>query len=136
MLIGENKTLTSKKKFRGKKKKKSISTIISMLIITIIIQLIINIYLYFRKIQSQSLPFNLNEHQYHTSNETNQVNEIISDEEKIENIDTNLVLSINNRLGDIIEITHDERKYLNGMVRKFKPKKLVEIGVSGGGRQL
>ena len=67
-----------------------------MLIITIIIQLIINIYLYFRKIQSQSLPFNLNEHQYHTSNENNQVNEIISDEEKIENIDTNLVFSIIN----------------------------------------
>ena len=83
--------------------------------------------------QSQSIPFNLNDHQYHTSNEKYQVNEIINDDEKIENIYTNLVLSINNRLGDIIEITHDERKYLNGMVRKFKPKKLVEIGVSGGG---
>ena len=36
-------------------------------------------------------------------------------------------------MGDNIEVTIDERKFLNGLVRKYKPKKIVEIGVSAGG---
>ena len=36
-------------------------------------------------------------------------------------------------LQDEIEINNDERKFLNGLVRKYKPKKIVEIGVSAGG---
>jgi len=33
----------------------------------------------------------------------------------------------------IIEFTLEEQKFLNGLIRKFKPKKIVEIGVSAGG---
>ena len=91
------------------------SYIILFLIIIIIIQLIINIYFFFKSISSKynNISFEINE--------------------KIEEIDSNLILPLQDRLKGVIEISLDEQKYLNGMVRKFKPKKLVEIGVSGGG---
>ena len=30
-------------------------------------------------------------------------------------------------------MTFDEQKFLNGIIRKYKPKKILEIGVAGGG---
>jgi len=93
------------------------SYIILFLIIIIIIQLIINIYFFFKSISSKY----------------NNISFEINNNEKIEEIDSNLILPLQDRLKGVIEITFDEQKYLNGMVRKFKPKKLVEIGVSGGG---
>ena len=47
--------------------------------------------------------------------------------------DVNILLPIQDKLKDYIEIKPDEQKFLNGIVRKYKPKKLVEIGVSQGG---
>ena len=93
------------------------SYIILFLSIIIIIQLIINIYFFFKSISSKY----------------NNISFEINNNEKIEEIDSNLILPLQDRLKGVIEITFDEQKYLNGMVRKFKPKKLVEIGVSGGG---
>ena len=93
------------------------SYIILFLIIIIIIQLIINIYFFFKSISSKY----------------NNISFEINNNEKIEEIDSNLILPLQDRLKGVIEISLDEQKYLNGMVRKFKPKKLVEIGVSGGG---
>ena len=107
------------------------SYIILILIIIIIIQLIINIYMFFTKNNNKSISL--------ISPENNEKNNIsfeinnINNNEKIEEIDSNLLLSIEDRLNGVIEIIWDEQKYLNGVVRKFKPKKLVEIGVSGGG---
>ena len=54
-------------------------------------------------------------------------------EENIEELDANILLSIYNKLKRFIEMSLDEAKFLNGIVRKYKPKKIVEIGVSLGG---
>ena len=107
------------------------SYIILILIIIIIIQLIINIYTFFTKNNNKSISLISpgNNEKNNASFEINNIN----NNEKIEEIDSNLLLSIKDRLNGVIEIISNEQKYLNGMVRKFKPKKLVEIGVSGGG---
>ena len=44
-----------------------------------------------------------------------------------------VIVPIQNKLGRFIEIIPEEQKFLNGIVRKFRPKKMVEIGVSAGG---
>ena len=54
-------------------------------------------------------------------------------QEKLEEIDTDILNSIQDRLGNVIEIKPDEQKFFHGLLRKYKPKKIVEIGVSGGG---
>ena len=54
-------------------------------------------------------------------------------QEKLEEIDTDILNSIQDRLGNVIEIKLDEQKFFHGLLRKYKPKKIVEIGVSGGG---
>ena len=93
-----------------------------ILIFIIIIQFIINVNLFIKQRRYQSNNFSI---------DINDVEEKI--EENIENIDVNLVLSIQDKLANYIEIKPNEQKFLNGIVRKYKPKKLVEIGVSEGG---
>ena len=51
----------------------------------------------------------------------------------IEEFDKEILLPIQNKLEGFIEITKDEQKFLNGLIRKIKPKKIVEIGVAYGG---
>ena len=51
----------------------------------------------------------------------------------LEKYDTNILLPIQTNIEKFIEITIDEQKFLNGIIRKTKPKKIVEIGVSYGG---
>ena len=53
--------------------------------------------------------------------------------ETIEDIDNNILMPIQSKLEGNIEINLDEQKFLNGIIRKFLPKKIVEIGVGGGG---
>ena len=53
--------------------------------------------------------------------------------EKLEEIDINILNSIQDRIDKYIELKPDEQKFFNGLIRKYKPKKLVEIGVSAGG---
>ena len=85
--------------------------------IIIIIQLITNIYLFIKQRKYQTNNFNIE----------------INDEENIENIDNNILSPIQDKLKTYIEINLYEQKFLNGIVRKYKPKKIVEIGVSQGG---
>jgi len=51
----------------------------------------------------------------------------------IEEYNSEILLPIQNTVKDYIEITYDEQKFLNGIIRKIKPKKIVEIGVAYGG---
>ena len=98
---------------------------IYILIIVIIIQFILIINFFVRSRRNSS---------YDSSLMKYSTDDIINDsQEKIEEIDTNILFSIEDKLEGYIEMTKDERKFLNGLVRKYKPKKIVEIGVSGGG---
>ena len=49
--------------------------------------------------------------------------------ENIEEIDSNNFISFK----PFIEIAVDDQKFLHGLIRKVKPKKLLELGVSAGG---
>ena len=104
--------------------------LVYFLIIIIIIQFILNISFYFSKNKSQPYKTNFNNY---NNNYNNHYNNNIYSEEKIEEIETNILLPIQNKLGRFIEIIPEEQKFLNGIVRKFRPKKMVEIGVSAGG---
>ena len=56
-----------------------------------------------------------------------------SDNEIFEEIDLNTFLKIRKKLRPYIEITEKDQRFLHGLIRKFKPKKLLELGVSSGG---
>ena len=51
----------------------------------------------------------------------------------IETFDLNILKPIESKLFDFIELTTNEQRFFNGILRKVKPKKIVEIGVSSGG---
>jgi len=51
----------------------------------------------------------------------------------LEEYDLHIWKLIENKLDDYIELKIDEQKFFNGLIRKLKPKKIVEIGVSYGG---
>ena len=51
----------------------------------------------------------------------------------IENFEIEKYLPIQQKLEGFIEMAKDEQKFLNGLIRKIRPKKLVEIGVAFGG---
>ena len=51
----------------------------------------------------------------------------------IETIDLNIFKKIENEIKNYIELTLEEQKFMNGLIRKIKPRKIVEIGVSKGG---
>ena len=51
----------------------------------------------------------------------------------IETFDLNILEPIESKLFDFIELTTNEQRFFNGILRKVKPKKIVEIGVSSGG---
>jgi len=57
----------------------------------------------------------------------NKKNEIIDD------IDVNILYHIQNKIQPFIEQSWNEEKFLNGIIRRIKPKKILEIGVSAGG---
>ena len=65
--------------------------------------------------------------------ETNKNININNEFLNIEGYNSEILLPIQNTLKGYIEITHDEQKFLNGIIRKIKPKKIVEIGVAYGG---
>ena len=56
-----------------------------------------------------------------------------NNQEKLEEIDVDILNSIKDKLGDYIEMKPDEQRFFNGLIRKYKPKKIVEVGVSAGG---
>ena len=54
---------------------------------------------------------------------------------KIEDYDIDVYRRIEDKIQghDKVEMLEIEKKFLNGIIRKYKPKKLLEIGVSKGG---
>ena len=60
-------------------------------------------------------------------------NSVNYEQDNIDDIDVNILFSIQKKINGIIQLSLDQQKFLNGLIRKFKPKKLVEIGVSAGG---
>ena len=53
--------------------------------------------------------------------------------EKLENIDEHILFQIQDKLEGFIEMKQEERKFLNGVIRKYKPNKILEVGVAQGG---
>ena len=51
----------------------------------------------------------------------------------IETTDLNILKKIENEIKNYIELIPEEQKFMNGLIRKIKPRKIVEIGVSRGG---
>jgi len=51
----------------------------------------------------------------------------------LETVDLDILNLIENDIKIYIELTLEEQKFLNGLIRTIKPKKIVEIGVSSGG---
>jgi len=51
----------------------------------------------------------------------------------LETVDLDILKLIENDIKFYIELTLEEQKFLNGLIRTIKPKKIVEIGVSRGG---
>ena len=96
---------------------------IYILIIVIIILFILNINLFYRLRRSSPDDIVINSKE----------NVMDYFQGKVEDIDTSILLNIQDKLGNDIELTFGERKFLNGLVRKYKPKKIVELGVSAGG---
>ena len=80
----------------------------------IIVQFIINLYILFKQF-------------LYDNNKDN------DEQEKFEEIDVNILYKIQKKLDNIIQLSIDEQKFLNGLIRKYKPTKIVEIGVSAGG---
>ena len=112
-------------KFNNKstrKKKFCKSKLIYFLIVMIIIlfQLFLN-FIFFHKTKTQITEY------------SNPIDENSIPKEKLEDIDVNILNSIQDRLDKYIELQPEEQKYFNGLLRKYKPKKVVEIGVSAGG---
>ena len=52
---------------------------------------------------------------------------------KIEEFESNILYEIQDKLEGFIEVSKEDQRFLNGIIRKVKPKKLVEIGVAYGG---
>jgi Predicted O-methyltransferase len=51
----------------------------------------------------------------------------------IENYEQELIANIPNDIISYSEMSNHERKFLNGLLRYFKPKRVLEVGVSAGG---
>ena len=114
---------------KGKRKKNfSKSKLIHFLIIIfiiILIQLFLN-FIFFHKAKEAKR----NNIEYSKPIKNNLINgDNIKDniKEKLEEIDVNILNSIQDRLGNVIEIKPDEQKFLHGLLRKYKPKKINYI---------
>ena len=51
----------------------------------------------------------------------------------LETFDLNILEKIEDKIQDLIELLPEERMFFHGLIRKIKPKKIIEIGVSRGG---
>ncbi len=52
---------------------------------------------------------------------------------KIENYESEVLNEIRYKIKDLSEMAYTEQAFLNGLIRKYKPKKILELGVSAGG---
>ena len=61
------------------------------------------------------------------------INNILIDFKNVESYDHQYLMEIQSKINNHIYLPLPERDFLNGMIRKIKPKKVVEIGVANGG---
>ena len=147
ILISDEKYYISNKKL---KRTKEIFYFKIIYLIIILCLLIINLY-YILKInqrikitkeilEKKNILFNKS-YKSEDKNNWNQYNDNIDINKKtldfanppLEIIDSKILESIQDKIEDFIELIPDERKFFHGIIRKVKPKKIVEIGVSRGG---
>ena len=74
-----------------------------------------------------------NEQKYFNENIENRYKLLNFSNTSIETTDLNILKKIENEIKNYIELTPEEQKFMNGLIRNIKPKKIVEIGVSKGG---
>ena len=55
------------------------------------------------------------------------------DNPQFESFDVEILEEIKYKIKGFVELTWEEQKFLNGIIRKLRPKKIVEIGVAYGG---
>ena len=104
-----------------------------MLIIIIIIHFLVNLYIYYQKKKNPSYEPNKNNISNSKFKFDNNIYNNDYSEDKIEEIDTNILSPIQNKLMHFIELSPEDQRFLNGIIWKFRPNKIVEIGVSAGG---
>jgi predicted O-methyltransferase YrrM len=51
----------------------------------------------------------------------------------LETYDLNILKLVENKIKNYVQLIPEEEKFLNGLIRAIKPKKVVEIGISKGG---
>ena len=77
----------------------------------------------------------LNNNIYKSEEKRDQNNKYVNSNNQynISDTDLNIFSLIQSRIKDYVELTIDEQKFFHSLLRTFKPKKIVEIGVSSGG---
>ena len=150
--ILENNFLLDQKLNIDKNKKKSIpfqhfSSLLIYILLSINLFYIIKLFNYqkkrdmiFLKNGNMSNKNNFNYIYNETKEENNISKKIDSDNESIqinnitfESIDLNILKLIENKIKYLTELSKGEKSFINGLIRKIKPKKIVEIGVFRGG---
>ena len=99
------------------------SRLVYFLLIIIVIQFILITFLFIRNFKFSNVES--------SNNNNNNDNDNI--QEKFEDIDANILLPLKNTFVEVILTEPEEQKFMNGIIRKYKPKKVVEIGVFSGG---
>jgi len=146
----ENKNLLNQKQSYDKKKKKYIHFLyISYQFISIL--LILKLYITIKTFNNQNNKYinflinanisNENIYKYRTKkgnekdDKKNKNNDYINFN-NVETYDLNILRLIENELNSKSQLIPEEQKFLNGLIRTLKPRKIVEIGVARGGSSL
>jgi predicted O-methyltransferase YrrM len=53
--------------------------------------------------------------------------------ENIEDFDTKIIEEIRDKIAGINEMSYTEQSFLNGLIRKVNPQRILELGVAAGG---
>lgn len=103
-------------------------------LILIFLLLLINLYYIFKVYSHQIIKININKEQKESKSNiiySTKLNDFYNP--KFESFDVEILEKIKFKIQNIIALTFNEQKFLNGIIRKLKPKKIVEIGVACGG---
>ena len=141
--------LSNKKKKQNNKNNNYTSIVNIFLLILISISLLGNLFIFlnfffFKKYNINNNGFN-NFHNISNNNYNNNINNFNNNYKDknnqimdfsnppLETIDLIILESVKDNLQGFIELNLDEQRFLNGIIRKIYPKKIIEIGVSYGG---
>lgn len=103
-------------------------------LIIIFIILIINLYYIFKVYSKQIINIiNFDKGQEENIFDLNNSKLINFENPQFELFDVEILEEIKNKIEGFVELSLNEQKFLNGIIRKLRPKKIVEIGVSYGG---